>query len=138
MQQPREVAQGSRPGRATRMAPAILFSNCSRGSQRKGSRLEGLSGTPQMCYREILRTNLCIFFSLQEKFCMHTSLCQITDDARLFFWSLSLFLSCTLFGFFFLQFTLLFSVLDSYQLVEFSPSSFYMRTEVAGVYAFPL
>lgn len=71
---------------------------------------------------------------------METSLYQITDDAQpSFFGSLNLFLLCTLFGFSFLQFTLLSSSLGLfYQLIKISPSSFYRKKDVGGVYAFPL
>lgn len=86
MQKPKEVAQLSRAGRVTRMALAILLSSCSGGSQRRGSGLEGLHQVllklPR-CFVEKFAELICAFsFSLQEKFCMETSLYQITDDAR--------------------------------------------------------
>lgn len=86
MQKPKEVAQLSRAGRVTRMALAILFSSCSGGSQRRGSGLEGLHQVllklPR-CFVERFAELIGAFsFSLQEKFCMETSLYQITDDAR--------------------------------------------------------
>lgn len=68
------------------MAPAILLSSGSRGSQRKGSGLEGLHQIllklPR-CFVERFSELICAFsFSLQEQFCMENSLYQITDDAR--------------------------------------------------------